>query len=183
MTKISDMRFFFVFSIILYSCSNSSQSVKEFIDIENLPIEEIKGAEMLHTHNGFLRVKVIANTIKRFRDVQPSLIFSDGLEVVFYNDSGKVQSVLTAESAKIDETNNIMIASGNVVLISSENKKLESEELVWDEVKNKIHTNKNIVVTTGREVVEGKGFQSNPDFSEYSISKIQGVFNFTAEIK
>jgi len=177
------MRFFFIFSIILYSCSNSPQLVKEFIDLEYLPIEEIKEAEMLHTHNGFLRVKVIANTIKRFKDVQPSLIFSDGLEVIFYNDSGKVQSFLTAESAKIDETNNIMIASGNVVLTSSDNKKLESEELVWDEAKNKIHTNKHIVVTTGREIIEGKGFQSNPDFSKYSISNIQGVFNFTSAIK
>jgi LPS export ABC transporter protein LptC len=172
------MRFFFLLSVIFYSCSNDPELVKEFISIENLPIEKIEGAEMLHTENGVLKVKIIAATIKRFKGIQPQLVFSNGLEVIFYNDSGLVKSVLIAVNAEVDEINNIMTASKNVVLISSEGNKLETEELIWDENKNKIYTDKKVVVTTDKEVIEGDNFESNPDFSEYSISKIQGTFNF-----
>ena len=172
------MRFFFLFSLVLHSCSNDPELVKEFISSENLPIEIIEGAEILHTENGVLKVKIISTTIKRFKDIQPKLVFSNGLEVIFYNDSGLVKSVLTATNAEVDEINNIMTASENVVLMSSEGKKLETEELIWDENKNKIYTDKKVVVTTGKEVIEGEDFESTPDFSEYSISKIQGTFNF-----
>ena len=71
-----------------------------------------------------------------------------------------------------------MTASQSVVLTSSTGKKLETEQLIWDENKNKIYTDKKVVITTDKEVVKGEGFISNPDFTEYSISKIQGTFNF-----
>mgnify|MGYP006106950443 CR=1 FL=1 len=172
------MRLFFLLSIVLCSCSNNSELVKEFIAIENLLIEEIEGAEMLHTEKGVLKVKIIATTIKRFKNMQPQLVFSNGLEVIFYNDSGGVESVLKAQSAEVNEINNVMTALDNVILTSSSGKKLETEELIWDEKKNKIYTDKNVVITTGKEVIEGDGFESNPDFSEYSISKIHGTFDF-----
>jgi hypothetical protein len=50
--------------------------------------------------------------------------------------------------------------------------------LIWDEKNNKIFTDKKVKITTGKEVIEGEGFVSNPDFTEYSISKIHGTFNF-----
>ena len=172
------MRFIFLLIIVLDSCSNDPQSVKEFIEVGNLPIEEIEEAEILHTENGVVKVKIIANTIKRFKDIQPQLLFSNGIEVVFYNDSGLIKSVLKAESAEVDEVKNIMTASENVILTSSEGKKLETEELIWNELQYKIYTHKKVIITTSEEVIEGEGFESNPDFSEYSISKIQGTFNF-----
>jgi LPS export ABC transporter protein LptC len=177
------MRLFFLLSIVLCSCSNNSELVKEFIAIENLLIEEIEGAEMLHTEKGVLKVKIIATTIKRFKNMQPQLVFSNGLEVIFYNDSGGVESVLKAQSAEVNEINNVMTALDNVILTSSSGKKLETEELIWDEKKNKIYTDKNVVITTGKEVIEGDGFESNPDFSEYSISKIHGTFDFKNSIE
>lgn len=174
------MRLFLFLSFILFSCSNDPELVKEFIETENFPIEKIEGAEMLHTENGVLKVKILATTIKRFKDIRPQLVFSNGLEVIFYNDSGLVKSILIATNAEVDELNNIMTASENVLLTSSEGKKLETEELIWDEKKNKIYTEKKVIITTGKEVIEGEGFESNPDFSEYSISKIHGTFNFEA---
>jgi len=170
--------FFFTLSYILLSCSNDPDLVKEFIVTRDFPIERIEDAEMLHTENGMLKVKIIATTIKRFKNVQPEIVFSNGLEVIFYSDSGKVKSILKAVNAEIDEINNIMTASNNVILTSLEGKKLETEELIWDEKKNKVYTDKKIIITTGKELIEGEGFESNPDFSEYSISKIHGTFIF-----
>lgn len=177
------MRFCFLISIVLFSCSNDPEVVKEFISSDGLPVEKIKSAEIIHTESGVLKVKIIATTIERYQNKHPQLIFSNGIEVIFYNDTASVQSILKAENAEIDEHKKIMTAFNNVILTSSDGKKLETEELIWDEKENKIYTEKKVVITTGKEVIEGKGFVSNPDFTEYSISKIHGTFDFETSIE
>jgi LPS export ABC transporter protein LptC len=172
------MRFLFFLVLIFVSCSNDPKLVQEFVSSEVLPIEKIEGAEMLHTENGKLKVKIVATTIERFNNQQPQLVFSNHLVVYFYNDSAMVQSTLKAEYAEINDEKKLMTAKENVILTNIAGKKLESEELIWDEKNNKIYTDKKVKITTGKEVIVGEGFVSNPDFTEYSISKIHGTFNF-----
>lgn len=172
------MRFLFFLALIFVSCSNDPKLVQEFVSSDILPIEKIEGAEMLHTENGKLKVKIVATTIERFKNQQPQLVFSNHLIVYFYNDSALVQSTLKAEYAEINDEKNLMTAKENVILTNIAGKKLESEELIWDEKNNKIYTDKKVKITTGKEVIEGAGFVSSPDFTEYSISKIHGTFNF-----
>jgi len=169
-----------LFFLVFVSCTNDPKVVQEFVSGKELPIEQIKEAELIQTENGNIKVKIVANTINRFQNSHPELIFSNNLVVTFYNDSSKVQSILKAENASIDEQKKIMIASNNVIL-ESDDKKLETEELIWDEVSNKIYTDKTVKITTGKEVIFGEGFTSNPDFTEYSIVKINGSLNFDSE--
>ena len=175
------MRLFLFFLVVLVSCTNDPKLVQEFVADKQLPIEQIKGAELLHTENGKVKVRVVASRIERFQDIEPSLIFSDHLEVYFYNDSSQLQSTLMADYASIDEGKKIMLAQNNVILISSDDKKLETDELIWDENKNKIYTDKKVKITTGKEVVYGEGFTSTPDFKKYSITKINGTFDFATQ--
>ena len=172
------MRLSLFFLIVLISCTNDPRLVQEFVSDKQQPIEKIKEAELLHTENGKVKVRLLASRIERFKDIQPALIFSDHLEVYFYNDSSELQSTLIADYASIDEENKIMMAQNNVVLISSDDKKLETDELIWDENKNKIYTDKKVKITTGKEVIYGEGFTSTPDFKQYSITKINGTFDF-----
>lgn len=169
---------YLILIFLFISCSNDPELVSEFIIQKDLPIEEIEGAEMLHTQNGSLSVKVIATTIQRFEDIRQQLVFSNGVKVIFYNDSGSIKSILEAEDAIVDQASSLMTASNNIILTSSEGKKLETSELIWDEQKNKIYTDKKVIITTEKELIEGSGFESNSDFSEYTISKIYGTFRF-----
>lgn len=175
------MRLFFFFSVVLIACTNDPKLVQEFVSDKEQAIEQIKGAELLHTENGKIKVRIVAGKIERFQNKQPQLVFTESLEVYFYNDSSQLQSTLKADGASIDEETKIMLAQNNVELISSDNKKLETEELIWDEQQNKIYTDKKVKITTGKEVIYGEGFTSNPDFTAYSITKIHGTFDFEAE--
>ena len=175
------MRLFLFFLVVLISCTNDPKLVQEFVSDKQQPIEQIKGAELLHTENGKVKVRIVASIIERFQDIQPALIFSDHLEVYFYNDSSLLQSTLISDYASIDEEEKIMLAQNNVILISSDDKKLETDELIWDENKNKIYTDKKVKITTGKEVIYGEGFTSTPDFKEYSITKINGTFDFATQ--
>ena len=168
-------------SIVLVACTNDPKLVQDFVSDKEQATEQIKGAELLHTENGKIKVRIVADKIERFQNQQPGLIFSEHMEVYFYNDSSELQSTLMANDASIDEDTKIMLAQNNVILISNDDKKLETEELVWDEKQEKIYTDKKVKITTGKEVVYGEGFTSNPDFSQYSITKIHGTFDFETE--
>ena len=175
------MRLSLLFLVGLVACTNDSKLVQDFVIDKEQAIEQIKGAELLHTENGKIKVRIVAHKIERFQNQQPGLIFSEKMEVYFYNDSSELQSTLMANDASIDKDKKIMLAQNNVVLTSSDDKKLETEELVWDEKQDRIYTDKKVKITTGKEVVYGEGFTSNPDFSQYSITKIHGTFDFETE--
>jgi len=180
-TKQKIMRLLFFFLVVLIACTNDPKLVQNFVSNKQQAIEQIKGAELLHTENGKIKVRIVANKIERFQNQQPGLIFSEKMEVYFYNDSSELQSTLMANDASIDDDKKIMLAQNNVVLTSNDDKRLETEELVWDEKQDKIYTDKKVKITTGKEVVYGEGFTSNPDFSQYSITKIHGTFDFETE--
>lgn len=49
------MRLFFVFLFIFYSCSNNPDDLKDFFPQENLPVEIVEEAEMVHTQSGVFK--------------------------------------------------------------------------------------------------------------------------------
>ena len=73
------MRLFLLFIFIITSCTNDPKLVQGFVRDKKQPVEQIKGALLLHTEKGKVKVKVIANNIERFQEIQPSLIFSNFL--------------------------------------------------------------------------------------------------------
>ena len=51
------MRLFLFFLVVLISCTNDPKLVQEFVSDKQQPIEQIKGAELLHTENGKVKVR------------------------------------------------------------------------------------------------------------------------------
>ena len=75
-----------------------------------------------------------------------------------------------------------MTARDSVVL-KSKKKKLETELLIWDEKKEKIYTNNDVIITTDNEVIYAKGFESDPNFSDYTLKKISGKMYINSKEK
>ena len=174
---VSKSSFFCFLITIFYSCSNDPKIVESFATTEILPSETMKQAELIYTENGILKVKIIANKIERFSKPTPIIDFSEGILVYFYNDSAIIVSTLTAQEAVIDDNNQKMIARTNVELINSKNQKLNTEELIWDERLTLIYTQELVQITSEKEVIFGKGFESTPDFSSYKITNVRGNIN------
>ena len=171
--------FSLIFSlIVLASCENSESNIRNFINTENLAVEQLTNSEIIYTENGNLKVKVMSQKMERFSDKEERIELAGGVHFDFYKlDSTNTKSVLTCEKATINNTTNIMIANNNVILKGSDNKKLKSEQLIWDKKKNLVYTESEITIHTDDEIISGIGFQSSPDFEEYEIKKAKGVFS------
>jgi len=164
---------YFLIFLFLYSCQNDPLMVNNLFVAEDFPLEVIKKSKLIHTEEGKIKLEVNAEKIERHAGENPKLIFSQGFNVIFYNNSGKIISDLTANSAIVDEKDNIMTATDLVVLKNKE-RKLETELLIWDEKKDKIYTDSDVIITTQNEVIYAQGFISDPNFSDYTLKKISG---------
>lgn len=171
--------FSLIFSlIVLASCENSESNIRNFINTENLAIEQLTDSEIIYTENGNLKVKVMSQKMERFSDKEERIDLAGGVHFDFYKlDSTNTKSVLTCEKATINNTTNIMIANNNIILTGSDNKKLKSEQLIWDKNKNLVYTEAEITIQTEDEIISGVGFRSTPDFEEYEIKNAKGVFS------
>ena len=159
--------------VFCFSCKNDPLLVNEFFSEDEIPVEIIEKSKLIHTENGYVELEINANKIQRFIGDNPRLIFSDGFEVIFYNDSAKVISNLSALNAVVDEINNLMSAT-NFVVLKNSNRKLETEHLIWDQEKKLIYTDNDVIITTDKEVIYAEGFSSDPNFKDYTLKKISG---------
>ena len=163
----------FLMVAFCFSCKNDPLLVNEFFSEDELPVEIIEKSKLIHTENGFVEIEINASKIQRFIGDHPRLIFTDGFEVIFYDDSAKIVSNLSAWNAVVDEINHLMSATNSVVL-KNNNRKLETEHLIWDQEKKLIYTDNDVIITTDKEVIYAEGFSSDPNFKDYTLKKISG---------
>ena len=177
--ETNNLKHTFIFILIVFaSCENSEEKISNFIESENLAVEQLTNSEIIYTENGHLKVKVISQSMERFSDKEERIELSGGVNFDFYKlDITNTKSVLTCEKATINNTTNIMVAKNNVVLKGSDDKELKSEQLIWDKNKNLVYTESEITIQTEDEIISGVGFKSTPDFTEYEIKKAKGVFS------
>jgi hypothetical protein len=79
--------------------------------------------------------------------------------VVFFNQKGRYE------------------AYGNVVVLTKEGRRLESEHLTWNQFDRTIRTRRFVRITTPSEDVRGNGLVADEDLETYQIGR------FTAEVE
>lgn len=105
-------------------------------------------------------------------------IAARGIHIDFFDASGRVTSVLSADRAVIERRTNDMQAAGNVVVRNSEGHELHTEELQYSSQRDKIFTDEFVRVLRGRDVLTGYGLETDPDL-EGGQFEIQREFEAT----
>lgn len=95
----------------------------------------------------------------------------DSLRVDFYQGAPEVRSVLTSDSGRVDAKKGILVAVGNVVVVTREGNRLETEKLVWNRITSRVRSDTLVRMTRGSDVLTGIGFESDPDLTTYSLQR------------
>jgi LPS export ABC transporter protein LptC len=100
-----------------------------------------------------------------------------GVKVEYFSKTtGKRLSLLTSDSATIDDKSKDMFAYGNVYVLSdSTGVTLRTQTLAWNNTKQIIYSNDFITLKTATETINGSGFESNLNLSNYKIYKVTGI--------
>lgn len=161
--------------IIVLSCKSDLKKVERVASEKEARTEKAQNVEIKYNEEGQLKVKVLAPTLLRYVTEDPYLEMPDGVRVLFYDAQMNVKSRLKADYGINHQDEGKMLVRDNVRVINRKGEKLNAEELIWNEKKEKITSDKFVKITTEDEIIYGDGLVANQDFTNYKIKNIKGT--------
>lgn len=163
--------------VTLVGCDSSNEDVAAKVKLEeDYPDQISHGFQVSFIDSSRVKTKLEAGRGRVYNRKQHTLLDS-GIKVMFYSEkTGERISLLTADSAMIDDRTKDMFAFGNVVVISdSTNTTLRTEYLQWKNNSEKIYSDKYVEIDSPQEYVTGVGFESDKKLENYIIYDVSGV--------
>ena len=165
-----------IFLTVLVACENNVEEVKKVATNNNYPIETGKDVVINYTDSGFTKALVKAPLLERYANETKNYTeMRKGIDVTFLTKSGSVESFLKAKYAIRYDREKKMIARNDVVVLNINGDTLRTEELTWDETKQRVFSQKFVKITTKSEIIMGDGFESDVSFRNPKIFKIRGI--------
>jgi len=168
--------------IFLCGCENNENEVNNLYS-KKLGIEEATNVKLNYTTGGKIKSVLTAPLMLRVQDTMPYYEFPKTLEAFFYNETGVIESKLTAMFAKYTELNSIVFLRDSVKVINMQKgDTLYCEELYWDRYRTgtEFYTDKPVRIRTKTQILDGLGMESSQDFNNWRIIKVTGIINVPA---
>ncbi len=173
---MNHFRVVFLLLIGLTACDQVAKRADVLYTQEDTVVEVARDVEILYSDSAVVRVRVTAPTLHNHTEREdPRQEFPDGIKIEFLTPTLSVRSTLTAKFAERRQDKGLVVARDSVVLTTIAQEKLETEELIWDEVAQKVRTDKFVKVTKPGEVIYGFGLEANQDFTFWKITVPKGT--------
>lgn len=160
---------------VAMGCQRDEQAVNDFLARLEPNVERAEGVEVLYSDSARVQVRITADVMLTHLDnSNPRKEFPDGIYVEFFGGKEQVGGTLSAQYAEYLESKRVVVVRDSVVWKTEGGERLDTEELHWNENKGKIYTDKMVIVSRPDEVIYGRGFEANQDFSNAKIKVVTG---------
>ncbi|MEW6135361.1 MAG: LPS export ABC transporter periplasmic protein LptC [Bacteroidota bacterium] len=167
-----------------FSCTNKMEKIKELTTPDTLPSETIKNVELKYYDSGQLKVYLKAPALYAYYGAENKMIFPKGLKVLFLDSKGKITGTLTAGYGLNYLDDKILKVRNNVVIVNNEEKEtLETEELNWDQRKQKIYTEAHVKLKTPDKLILGQGLEADEKLKRRTLRNVTGEFQVNEDFE
>jgi LPS export ABC transporter protein LptC len=126
------------------------------------------------TKNGVRSAQIHADSAFSYED--STIVHMMGVKMEIYTDQGAVRATVDAERGRYDPRTQGMHAEGNVVLVMpTEARRVESPELWYEPVDERIWSDSATTYRNKGEVTRGSCFKSDLSFKNYTVCNIRGA--------
>ena len=179
---------FFLFPLSIFfvgivcSCVNNEGEVKRITDFEDAPDEQSQNLKMVYSDSGLTKFHLYANISETYTQPKHITNFRNFIKVDFFNSEGLLVSTLTAQRGVYDHAEELVVVKDSVRLYNyKKDQTLETEELTWNKKDSTIITNNNVIVSSPKELLTGRGLVTKQDFSYFEILNPTGRLNLKKE--
>ncbi len=165
-----------VLFIVMTGCANDPNEIMALTGKNSRQEDRAEDVTIINSKDGKIKMRAFAKEFVRNESAKPAYIDMNGsLKAEFYNDSGEVENVLTADSSRYYEAEGNVLVWDSVQVISKKGEQLNTQELIWNASIQKFFTEKPVRITTASEVLYGNGMEANSDFTWYQITNTKGT--------
>jgi LPS export ABC transporter protein LptC len=155
---------------MLFSCKNEMSEVVAMDFNDTLPDVSAKNIEFTFSDSARVQVRLMGPVMHAYKGDDAYMVFPDGFSVEFYDSVLTVTTTITGDYGIHYNEKKLMEARRNVVVTNFETgERLDTEELIWDQAKEIIYSNKFVKITSEDGVLYGDTLIASQDFSKRSI--------------
>lgn len=156
--------------VMLFSCENSLDKVKEFIDTDTINGVLAYDVVMTRSDSGFIQAKLIAPVMHNVEGDSAILEFPKGFLAYMYDGDTSAASMISADYGIRYDEQELMLAKDNVIVENLDTKEtLFTETLFWDQKTKKIYTRNPVKIVSPDKVIFGDSLNANEDFTQRVI--------------
>ena len=136
------------------------------------------GAKFNLTDRGLQRAELFADTAFFFND--NTRVELAHVTTTFFTTAGAKSAVLTSRAGTYTSRNGGMVARKDVLVVSEDGRRLTTEELAYDQMKNEISSDSAFVLDEPGRQLKGVGFRSYPGLN--NIRVLKGASGFANQV-
>jgi LPS export ABC transporter protein LptC len=141
------------------------------------------GVRHFLTKSGVRQAQLLSDTALMFDD--GTRIMLRKVRLTFFTDAGLQSAVLVAKRGRYDTRNQVMEGNGDVVVTTTDGRRLETQQLKFDQSRNEISSDSAYVATEGGRRQSGIGFRSDPNMNNVqclrACSGVVGAVNLPTQ--
>ena len=160
-------------TLVLTACEDTGVRPTTTVQAADSADQVLEGFSHYVTNEGVRRTRVEADTAFYYEPTQVTDLRH--IKVVFFDIKGEEGSTLTAQRGTYRWQDGSMEATGNVLVVTPDGRRLTTESLKYDNATNQIMTDKHFNFDRGAEHLEGNSFRSDPDFKNVVTDRPRGV--------
>ncbi|MDE6480448.1 MAG: LPS export ABC transporter periplasmic protein LptC [Muribaculaceae bacterium] len=170
---------------VLSGCKEDGKlGIASRIDPKKMPTMSTVNVATLISDSGITQYKIVSPLWNVYDEVDtPYWNFPKGIYLQKYDRKFNVIASVAADSAKFFRLQNLWKLDGNVELHKEPGELFLTQQLFWDQRKNKIYSDSFIHIETPERMLEGHGFESNDRLTKYSIRRPTGIFPVSEDMR
>ncbi len=166
--------------IFMAACSSNKTEVAEgYENVDSLPSLYTRDVNTLISDSGVTRYRIEAPVWYMYESESmenPYWYFPEGLYVEQFDTTFATETMIKGDTAIYYKKEQLWRLDRNVHIENVEGRQFDTHQLYWNQKKRRIYSDSAIRITTGEEVIEGVGFESNEQITKYTILRVTGIF-------
>jgi len=164
------------------ACNPDPAQVDDLFAAADPGVEIAEDFEMIFSDSAVIKARIEGPLLFHYMDpANPRDEFPEGVRVRFYDRYGALESRLVSNYAIRFAKDQKVLMQDSVVMKNIAGERLQTSELIWDELAGIVKTDKFAKITKADgTVLYCYGFISNEQFTDYTLLSIEGPVNIDA---
>ena len=164
-----------IIALFLTSCEEKLAPPKTDINTVDIPDQESWGSTVSFSDSGNVVAILNAGYMGHYAG-KGYIKIDSGAKVDFYK-GGEIVSTLTGRHGLVLDSTKDIVIEDSVVVINKEGSVLKTEKLFWNNREQRVYSDEFVSIKTPSEEIQGIGFESDQNLTNYKIYKVTGTFD------
>ena len=144
---------------------------------DSIPTMLTRDVKTIISDSGMAKYRITAKLWLVYDEVKvPVWKFPHGLYLEKFDRKFKIEAHVKCDSSTFFQETKLWRLDGNVEIKNVAKDEFLTEQLFWSQSQHKIYSDSFIHIVKSDRVIEGYGFESNEQMTQYNIKKVSGIF-------